>query len=45
MQDQEDLSEEDIQLRDKLLLLVERIKDVEPEVQRMAIDALATEIK
>lgn len=45
MQKEEELSEEDQQLKENLELMVERVKDVEPGVQKMAIAAVAAEIK
>ena len=45
MQEEEELSEEDQQLKDNLDLLVERVKDVEPGVQKLALQAIASEIR
>jgi len=42
---EDELSEEDQQLKDNLELLVERAKDAEWGVAKMAIQAIATEIK
>jgi len=45
LQEEEELSEEDQQLKDNLDLLVERVKDVEPGVQKLALQAIASEIR
>lgn len=45
LQEPEDLSEEDKELQENLLLLVERTKDVDAQVAKMAIQAIADEIR
>ena len=45
MQAEEELSEEDQQLKENLEMMVERAKDPVAEVQKMAITSIATEIK
>ena len=45
MQEPEELSEEDQQLKENLELLVERARDVEAGVQKLAIQSIANEIR
>ena len=42
---EEELSEEDQQLKDNLELMVERAKDSKAGVAKMAVQTIATEIK
>ncbi|GAB4816037.1 hypothetical protein N2152v2_003083 [Parachlorella kessleri] len=42
---EEELSEEDRQLKENLELMVERAKDAEPSVQKAAIESISTEIR
>lgn len=42
---EEEMSEEDVRLKEKLDLLTERLKDKEPGVQKLALETLRSEIK
>ena len=42
---EDELSPEDLQKKEEIALIVERVKDIEEGVQKLAIEALRTEIK